>query len=97
SGLLFSGCIKREAAPGTSPDAAQQTIVDVESAPRTPVLGQRGIEEFALHGDTAKVDLTPITVEGQPFTKAIRAEIKEEASSEWSVQVQAPTSSPVKK
>lgn len=98
SGLLFSACIKREAAPGTSLDAgAQQTSFDVESAPRTPVLGERGIEEFVLQGDTDKVELTPITVEGQPFTKAYRAIIKEQGSSEWAVQVQAPTSSPVKK
>ena len=54
----------------------------------TMLLGARGTLDFELHGATDKVNLAPVTVEGQPFQQALRADVKEAGGSEWSVQLQ---------
>jgi mannan endo-1,4-beta-mannosidase len=61
------------------------------------MLAKDGVKAFQLYGDDKdkKVVLTPVPVEGQPFTDALRAEIKESSNSEWAVQVQARTVAPV--
>ncbi len=102
-GLLFAGCIKRTA-PECGEPAAQESTTSTgewESLPRVDVLGSAGLAAFEVHGqsdaDIQKVVLTKVPVEGQEFTEALQAEIKEGSNSEWSVQAQAPTGAKIEK
>jgi hypothetical protein len=67
------------------------------TVPGTGLLAPQGIGSFMLQGDTKKVELSRVTVEGQPFAEAVRAQIKEGSGSDWSVQIQAPTVAAVEK
>lgn len=71
--------------------------VDLATVERTDLLGSDKAKAFELHGDADKVALSVVPVQNEPFSKALRAEIKEQGSSEWSVQLQAKTSAAVKK
>jgi hypothetical protein len=96
-GLLSSSCIQRDARCG--PDGAASTTAAASPAaspgtplpPGTSLLGPTGIDAFQPQGEVAKVDVRNISVEGQPFPRAIHAEIKQASGSEWTVQVQAKT------
>ena len=102
-GLLVAGCIKRTGAECGEVASQESGSVsgDWESLPRTDVLGPKGLAAFEVHGqsdeDIQKVVLTKVAVEGQEFTEALQAEIKEGSNSEWSVQTQAPTAAKVEK
>ncbi len=94
-----SGCIKREA--NCTPPTGTQAAGQAAPAPGTPLppgtslLG--GMAAFKVNGEAAKVEVSSVPAEGQPFKDALRAEIKLASNSEWTVQLQAPTSAPVKK
>jgi hypothetical protein len=47
---------------------------------RPHLLGPDGVEAFQPMGEVAEVALTPITVTGQPFSDAVRVDIKEGSS-----------------
>ena len=57
--------------------------------------GASGVQAFAVQGETEKVVLTKIAVQGQSFQEALRAEIKKGSGHEWAVQLQAGTQGPV--
>ena len=48
-----------------------------------------------LQGDPSKVALSFIPVEGQPFTEALRAEVKEATRNPWDLQVHVSTTAPI--
>ena len=97
--LLCQGCIKRDA-PAAGANAAESDGAAAGSyAPKEPtgmygkvpgedVLGG-DITAFQPHGKTELVELSTIAVEGQPFGKAIRANIKGVSGNTWDVQIQA--------
>ena len=104
-------CIRRTAPPPTSAaagagasaapeapkvdaalEAANARIAGVQ---RADLIGGAGSGAFQVHGDVQKVELTTIKVEGQPFTEALRANIKEGSGHEWAVQMTALTTAPV--
>lgn len=97
SGLVSMACVKRgdqshEALEGSldsSPDEPLPEGIDV--------LNKQGVSAFQVNGAAEKVDVQVVPVTGQPFDKALRADVKEESASEWTVQVQAKTTQPVKK
>src|SRR5262245_6914116 len=73
--VAIAGCIKRECVcPGES-GVAESAMAGVPLPKGTMLLGPRGTLELELHGTTAKVNLAPVTAEGQPFQQALRAEI----------------------
>jgi hypothetical protein len=100
-GFLMSmagGCL----VPSIPPDGASTTKAPAHrgkfgTVPGTALLGPQGASAFELHGDTQKVALGKVTVQGQAFTDAVRVEIKEGSGSDWSVQMQTPTIAPVQK
>jgi GH35 family endo-1,4-beta-xylanase len=55
----------------------------------------KSIDAFSVQGQTAKVSTSVIDVTGQPFKKALRAEIKEKSANNWDVQLQAVSKSAV--
>ena len=102
-GLMLGGCIKRTAAPPSSPgsDAPQASLLleaanaRIANVPRVDLLGGRGLRDFVLQGEVQKAEVSQVSVHEQPFGEATRLRVKEGAGSEWSVQLQAPTSAPV--
>ncbi|HLV65901.1 MAG TPA: glycoside hydrolase family 44 protein [Polyangiaceae bacterium] len=106
-GMLGSACIQRpsqQAASGADASAEEQGSESTDSKaaaiaklPRTPVLGPGGVRDFQVNGQAEKVEVQVIPVSGQPFGEALQAKIKQPSNSEWSVQVQATTTAPVKK
>jgi hypothetical protein len=102
-GLVAGACIMRTApAPGGSPTPAAAPSPATEAAEsriaglaRAELLGGAGSGAFQVAGEVKKVELTPITVEGQPFKDAIRAAIKEASGHEWAVQLSAATAAPI--
>jgi hypothetical protein len=86
--LASLACIQRtgsaasDAADDGSPEAAAagesgSTSSDSPLPPGVSVLAEEGALAFALFGATDKVELRQIDVSGQPFARAIEAEIKE--------------------
>lgn len=102
---LASSCIRQEsqcvpspAAPQTSPSAAESKTSDTPLPPGKPLLPPAGLSAFAVQGESPnKASVSLVAVEAQPFTQALRAQIKEASNSEWSVQLQAPTAAAVSK
>jgi len=103
---MLGGCIMRTAAPPASSAAAAadapQAAAALEAAnarianvPRVDLLGGHGLAPFVLQGEAKKVEVSQVSVHEQPFGEATRLRIKEGSGSEWSVQLQAPTSAPV--
>jgi regulator of RNase E activity RraA len=107
-----AGCIKRTAAPkGPAPVAgsARPAVDDskpspvqeaanarIATLPHVDLLGPDGVKAFQPMGEVAKVTLTPITVAGQPFSDAVRVDIKEGSSHEYAVQMATKIIAPVK-
>jgi hypothetical protein len=93
-----AACVQRAGAPpaaGTPPNASSAGI-DASSASAVPtggvsLLGGGDITAFQPTGATAKVELHPIQVTGQPFDKALEAVVKEPGQSAWEVQMTLPT------
>jgi len=109
SALVWSACIKREpVAKDASAPAAVKTASAAGGAaeapptgnygkvPRVDVLGGGGLDAFALQGATERVSASTVDVTGQPFTKAIRAQVKEESTNVWDVQLAATSKSEVR-
>ncbi len=95
-GVVAFGCIQRklDCPPLTGPSAAVSVVGTGAS-----LIAPGGVRAFALHGehdaDAEKVALSTVPVNGQPFSEALRAEIKQPSGHEWSVQLTAPTAGPV--
>jgi len=95
--LAAGSCVRGAAPPDTAGSAeleAERRLVGVE---RANLLGSRGMGALALEGDTQKVTLTTVPVQGQPFPSALRAVITEGSGSEWGVQLVAPNAVAVEK
>jgi hypothetical protein len=100
--LVVGACIVRTApppggaptavAPSPATEAAEERIAGL---PRVDLLGPAGAGAFHLSGEEKKVELTPITVDGQPFKDAVRANVKESSGHEWAVQLDASTAAPI--
>ncbi|HEU4582567.1 MAG TPA: endo-1,4-beta-xylanase [Polyangiaceae bacterium] len=107
SALLWSACIQREpvakdasapvATPSASGGAAEAPAKgNYGKVPGVDVLGGGGLEAFSLQGATARVSSSIVEVAGQPFSKAIRAEIKENSENLWDVQLTAQSKTEVR-
>ncbi len=84
------------AAAAAPPSAAVQAAEDrIAGLPRTDVLGGAGVAAFKVQGETQKVAVEPLAVQGQPFTDAVRATIKEGSGHEWAVQMVAENTTPI--
>jgi len=85
------------AAPSTGAVEAGPTpqVSDYTKVPSVDVLGG-SIEAFALQGAAERVALSVVPVAGQPFDKALRAEIKEQSPNLWDVQLLATNKTEVK-
>src|SRR5450432_798701 len=100
---LAVGCIMRTApagGPAATPTPPQSATVRaaearIASVPRSDLLAGKGLKAFELHGDKEKVDLTPLAVEGQPFTEAVRVNIRVGSGSSYAVQLQALTATQI--
>jgi GH35 family endo-1,4-beta-xylanase len=84
----YAGCVGQAKGPVAAP--AQQSAMSDNDAgvSGTSVLGPRGLSELALHGESKRVTLGVVKVEGQPFSEAFRVDIKEKSTSPWDVQLQ---------
>jgi endo-1,4-beta-xylanase len=101
--LALFACIKREAAvkepaASTSTGAASANAAETTGprptgnygkVPGVDVLAGAGIGAFAVHGAADRVATSVVDVTGQPFTKALRTEIKEKSANLWDVQLAA--------
>ena len=109
SALLWSACIKREpvAKDASAPAAAKSGSATGGAAEAPPtgnygkvpgvdVLGGGGLDAFSLQGATARVTTSTVDVTGQPFTKALRAQIKEKSTNLWDVQLTAQSKTEVR-
>src|SRR3954454_3080830 len=68
--------------------------------PGVPVVGGPGVDllrQFTLQGSPAKVVVSYVPVTGQPFSEALRAEVKEPSRNPWDFQVLVMNSQPVKR
>jgi GH35 family endo-1,4-beta-xylanase len=74
----------------------EQPTGNYGKVPGVSMLGEKGIEEFKLFGDTSRAELTFFAVEGQAFTDAVRAKVIKESTNTWDVQIHAKTVAPVK-
>jgi len=85
------------AATPTPPQSATVRAAEarIASVPRSDLLAGKGLKAFELHGDKEKVDLTPLAVEGQPFTEAVRVNIRVGSGSSYAVQLQALTATQI--
>jgi GH35 family endo-1,4-beta-xylanase len=54
-----------------------------------------GITAFKLQGKTERASVSIVPVQGQPFSEALRAEVKEKSGNNWDVQVQTRVAAPV--
>ncbi len=79
--------------PNPVQEAANARLAGVA---HTDLVGPDGVKAFQLMGEVAKVELTPFTVAGQPFTDAVRVDIKEGSSHEYAVQMATKIAAPVK-
>lgn len=91
--LASAGCIQRKLdCPAVSATGGSFAGTGVSLA------APSGLKAFVLTGDadaSEKVTLSTVPVAGQPFSEALRAEVKKGSGKEWSVQILAPTSSPI--
>jgi len=104
-GLLLAGCIVRQPKPvapegesaTSDPSEAPTPELPSDLPPSKALVGAKGLGEFVLGGEKTKVEVTTISVEGQPFSEALQADVKSGSNSEWTVQIQAPTAAAVEK
>jgi hypothetical protein len=105
-GFLLAGCIMRQPGPATTASGgAASTDPDAMPTPELPpdlpasvsLIGDKGLDSFALGGDKTKAEVKKIAVEGQEFSEALEADIKASSNSEWTVQVSALIAAPVEK
>jgi endo-1,4-beta-xylanase len=103
--LLLSpaACLKQrpEAPPAvSSPTTTPPSSSDAPTGKYGQVKGQEltgtGIEAFRLQGKTERGSVSVVAVEGQPFTKAVRAEVQGKHQNPWDVQLGLKVSQTVK-
>jgi endo-1,4-beta-xylanase len=96
--LLLAACVKGEAAVKKPEAAASTGAVEAPASaatskyanvPAVDLLGGAGIDAFEVRGVTSRVASRVVEVNGQPFTRALRAEIKESSQNPWDVQLVA--------
>jgi len=98
AGSLGSACVPKDGPGGTEVETPATTNDPNAPLPEgVEVLGKKGIAAFAVAGETGKVAVETLGVEGQTFDKVLQAEIKEASGSEWTVQVTAKNAEPVAK
>ncbi|RYZ05707.1 MAG: hypothetical protein EOO73_18565 [Myxococcales bacterium] len=95
--LLLSptACLKQrqEAPPAvtTAQDSAPPGKTDAPTGKYGQVKGQElagtGIEAFGVQGKAERAAVSIVPVEGQPFAKAVRVEVKEKNQNPWDVQL----------
>jgi hypothetical protein len=91
--LCSTACITREGGEAAAGSAALGDGAPLPGG--ASLLGSKGVEALEVQGEADKVSVKVVDVEGQSFSRALRATIKEGSDSEWSVQAQAPTSASV--
>lgn len=104
--LALFGCIKREAVVSEPRATASSSAVAETTGPKATgnygkvpgvdVLGGAGIQAFVLQGAAERVKTSVVEVSGQPFSKALRAEIREKSTNLWDVQLAATSTSAVR-
>jgi endo-1,4-beta-xylanase len=103
--LVLAACIQREVVVQEPEAAASATAVETAGAqptgnygkvPRVDVLGGAGIDAFKVVGAADRVAVDVVAVTGQPFAKALRAQIREKSQNLWDVQLVATSASEVK-
>jgi GH35 family endo-1,4-beta-xylanase len=108
-GLALLACIKHGTAPGgvptrasagpppaaAAPPAAGYGTAKFGEVPGVPVIAPGGVRALALQGDAAKVAISYLPVEGQPFAEAVRAEVKQATPNPWDLQLLVTTSQPI--
>lgn len=109
--LGMGACIKRQPLPEapvtptpTTPAAMAAETSDEAGptgnwgkVPGVPVIGPGGIAEFSLQGQTSRVKLSKVQVEGEDFTEALRAVVLQGSENPWDVQIQTKSVAPVEK
>lgn len=106
---LLAACVQREpagkaaATASTAPGGSAAAPAQEQAAPAgkygqvqgVDLLGGQGMDAFQLTGQTARVATSTVDVTGQPFRKAIRAQVKEGSQNIWDVQLTATVKDPV--
>lgn len=97
--LAGAACIKREAGVVETAAAGGGENAGAEAAaaptgkygqvPGVDLLGGASIEAFKVTGAVERVEYSVIDVTGQPFSKAVRAKVKEKSQNIWDVQLSA--------
>jgi endo-1,4-beta-xylanase len=94
--LCWTSCVKHE--PQASASATPTSpAVSVPRAPDAPTgkygqvrgseLTGKGVEAFTLQGNTERALVSVVDVQGQPFPRALRAEVKAKSDNPWDVQL----------
>jgi endo-1,4-beta-xylanase len=105
--LVFGACAPKEpvvkepvaaSVEGSGPltASAEPSRADYGKVPALDLLGGAGITAFALRGAPERVATNVVDVAGQPFSKALRAEIKQKSQNLWDVQLVAENKGEVK-
>src|SRR6478609_4239347 len=98
---LSAGCLKPrtlETPPGASaaaPVASARAPNGKYGQVKGVELSEAGIESFKLQGKTERATAQMVAVEGQPFARALRVEVKEKSGNPWDVQLQQRVEKPV--
>jgi endo-1,4-beta-xylanase len=92
--LTSTGCIKHQPEAPARVTTAETKQSNPAGDTPTGKYGQvkgaplaSGIEAFSLQGKTERARVSAATVEGQPFTRALRVETKEKSQNPWDVQL----------
>ena len=98
--LLLCSCKPEPPTCGPKSGADAATLPDQPTGKYGQVkgvdmIGRGGVRAFTLSGETGRVELSHISVEGQPFSDAVRAEITEPSTNPWDVQLSTQTAAPV--
>lgn len=107
--VAIGACIKREAPIKDVETGAATAAEDNASAegggaptgnygkvPGIDLLAGESIEAFQVTGATDRVETSVVDVTGQPFSKALRAQIKQKSQNLWDVQLTAPVKGEVR-
>ena len=91
--LTAAACLRSSdaAAPSTATPSEAAAVQSVTG----DLLSGKSVAALSLSGQTGRVRLSEVDVTGQPFDKALRAEVVEPSGREWDVQISAKTSTPV--
>jgi len=111
--LVLGACIKRQPLPAEAPTATAAASASAAAprapaapteptgnwgkVPGTSLIGPGGIREFQVHGQTDKVRLAVVKVDGEGFDEAARAVVLRSSANAWDVQLQTKTVAPVAK